>query len=74
MGDNDPLTIAADVLVNSLCHLFHNREPTDLYGDLNRPAAIAAHPLHQNLDSFWNWGGPDLVGDRLYRHPSHNKP
>ncbi len=68
-GDDDPLVIAADVLANSLCHLFHHREAGELYADLNRPEAILAHPLAHNLCTFWNWGGPDLIGDRLYRHP-----
>lgn len=68
-GDNDPLVVAADVLANSLCHLFHHRSPADLYADLNRPEAVRDHPLAKALDAFWNWGGPDLVGDRLYRHP-----
>lgn len=68
-GDDDPLVIAADVLANSLCHLFHHRGPAELYTDLNRPEAILGHPLAHNLCTFWDWGGPDLVGDRLYRHP-----
>jgi hypothetical protein len=68
-GDDDPLVIAADVLANSLCHLFHQRGPRELYTDLNRPDAILAHPLAHHLCAFHNWGGADLVGDRLYRHP-----
>lgn len=67
--DADPIVVAADVLANSLCHHFRNRSDAERYGDLNRPSAVAGHPLAQSLDTFWNWGGADLVGDRLFRHP-----
>ncbi|WP_066798594.1 hypothetical protein [Sphingomonas soli] len=69
VGDEDPIVVAADVLANSLCHLFHNRPPEDLYSDLNRPSAVEDHPLLDVLASFRNWGGPD-PSDRLYRHPA----
>ncbi|NOG73937.1 hypothetical protein [Roseicella sp. DB1501] len=65
----DGLVLAADVLANSLNHLFKHRPPSELYGDLNRPEAVLRHPLAKNLDAFYNWGSGDLVGDRLYRHP-----
>jgi len=68
-GDDDPLVVAADVIANSLSHLFHQRSSADLYSDLNRPEAVRDHPLADALDSYRNWGGPDLMGDRLYRHP-----
>ncbi|HEY0312294.1 MAG TPA: hypothetical protein VGC56_07330 [Allosphingosinicella sp.] len=69
VGDEDPIVVAADVLANSLCHLFHNRSPEELYGDLNRPLAVESHPLRQVLATFLNWGGPD-ISDRLFRHPA----
>lgn len=68
VSDEDPLVVAADVLANSLCHLFHSRQGDELYADLNRPSAILAHPLAHALCSFSSWGGPD-ISDRLYRHP-----
>lgn len=74
VGDEDPIVIAADVLANSLHHHFRSRGPDQLYQALNRPAAVAGHPLALNLDTFWNWGGDDLVGDRLYRHPLARSP
>ncbi len=67
--EGDGLVLAADVLANSLNHLFKNRPRSELYGDLNRPEAVAHHPVAKNLDAFKNWGSGDLVGDRLYRHP-----
>jgi len=69
VNDADPIVLAADALANSLCHHFRNRSDAERYGDLNRPSAVAGHPLAQSLDTFWNWGGADLVGDRLFRHP-----
>jgi hypothetical protein len=69
VGDEDPIVVAADVLANSLCHLFHNRSPDELYGDLNRPSAVKRHPLLPRLDTFIDWGYRD-ISDRMYRHPA----
>jgi hypothetical protein len=56
-GDDDPLVVAADVLANSLAYLFHHRGPDQLHADLNRPAAVADHPLHQSLDASGTGAG-----------------
>lgn len=69
VGDEDPIVVAADVLANSLCHLFHKRSPGDLYADLNRPSAVEGHPLVNVLATFKDWGGSD-ISDRMYRHPA----
>ncbi|WP_066663325.1 MULTISPECIES: hypothetical protein [unclassified Sphingomonas] len=69
VGDEDPIVVAADVLANSLCHLFHHRAPDELYGDLNRPSAVESHPLLDVLATFKDWGDRD-ISDRMYRHPS----
>lgn len=69
VGDEDPIVVAADVLANSLCHHFHTRPAEKLYEDLNRPSAVATHPLLHVLASFKNWGGSD-ISDRMYRHPA----
>ena len=65
----DGLVLAADVLANSLYHLFKTRPASERFSPLNTPAAVAAHPLAKNLDAFSNWGEGDLLGDRLYKHP-----
>ncbi len=72
--EGDPLVVAADVLANGLLHHFRRRTGAELYGELNRPAAVRGHPLAANLDTFLNWGGPDLVGDRMFRHPKAPVP
>jgi hypothetical protein len=69
LAGGDGLVLAADVLANSLHHLFKHRPEDQLYRALNRPAAVANHPLARNLNTFRNWGGPDLIGDCLFRHP-----
>jgi lysyl-tRNA synthetase class I len=69
IAEGDGLVLAADILANSLNHLFKNRDLYDRYKPLNTPIAVARHPLAQNLDSFENWGSGDFVSDRLYRHP-----
>lgn len=66
---NDGAVLAADVLANSLNHHFNKRGEQDRYAPLNRPEAIAGHPLERNLCVFHDWGIGDL-GDRLWRHPS----
>lgn len=67
--EGDGYVLAADVLANSLNHLFKNRTSFELYGPLNHPQAIAAHPLADSLAAFYDWGGGDLIGDRLFSHP-----
>lgn len=70
--DSDGLVLVADVLANSLNHLFKNRNTDALYGPLNSMDAVAGHPLAAHLDSFNNWGNGDCIGDVLYRHPKAN--
>lgn len=65
----DGYVLAADVLANSLNHMFKNRSPTDLYAPLNAPEAIEQHPIGDSLAAFRNWGNGDIVGDALYQHP-----
>lgn len=67
--DSDGLVLAADVLANSLNHLFKNRNADTRYGPLNCKDAVVAHPLAAHLDTFSNWGAEDCVGDGIYRHP-----
>ena len=67
--DGDCFTLAADVLANSLHYLFKNRPESELYRALNEPSAIQDHPLADSLAAFYDWGGGDVIGDRLYSHP-----
>jgi hypothetical protein len=67
---DDGYILAADVLANSLNYLFSHRDQTELYGPLNRPSAITKHPLADCLDSFYNWGSGDLMGDKMWSHPA----
>lgn len=69
VDDNDGMVLAADVLANSLNHLFKHRSGAEKYTRLNYPTAIQHHPLSHNLAAFHDWGDGDLVGDNLYRHP-----
>lgn len=66
---SDGFVLAADVLANSLNHLFQNRDVSAMFGPLNCRDAVANHPLADHLDAFWNWGAGDCIGDGLYRHP-----
>ncbi|MDR2873046.1 MAG: hypothetical protein LBV45_11150 [Xanthomonadaceae bacterium] len=63
---NDGLVLAADVLANSLNHLFTNRTKDTLYTSLNCKDAIVGHPLAACLNVL---GESDLIDDVIYRHP-----
>ena len=69
VDNNDGIVLAADVLANHLNYLFMNRDSTEKYGPLNTPSAVSKHPLADHLNAFWDWGGGDFLGDRIYRHP-----
>ena len=70
ISDGDGYVLAADVLVNSLYHLFKNRDQSELYKPLNKPTAIRDHPIADHLASvFSDWGRDNLMGDKLFRHP-----
>lgn len=70
----DGVTLAADVLANSLNHLFMSRDESELYAPLNDNAAIKHHPLAKQFTLFGNPGVGDIVGDRLRAHPKAPKP
>ena len=69
IDEGDVYIVAADVIANSLYHLFKNRDQSERYEPLNTPAAIINHPLADNLWHFQQWFNDDPVGDQLYRHP-----
>lgn len=71
--EGDGLVLAADVLANSLNHLFKHRTDAERYGPLNTPKAVAGHPLAEHLDAFNDWGSGDPVGDGLYKHPKSSE-
>ena len=70
VGDGDGYVLAADVLANSLNHLFKNRKESERYNPLNEPTAIRCHPLAAQLTAIRDWGEGDLFADRLYQHPN----
>jgi hypothetical protein len=55
-------------------YLFKHRDPAELYKPLNRPEAIAKHPIASHFATFYDWGIGDLVGDRLWAHPKGRDP
>ncbi len=72
VGDEDPIVVAAAVLANGLCHHFHNRTAEQLYDDLNRPSAVATHPLLYVLASFKDRGGPVARERRVRSRPGQS--
>jgi len=68
VDDDDGLVLAADVLANSLRHLFLSRRGRERYRALNTREAVANHPLYDCLDSFWRRDGYNHADD-FYGHP-----
>lgn len=72
--ENEGIVLAADVLSNSLLHLFHHRTSDTLFSPLNSPDAIRAHPLADQLTAFYDWGDGFDFGDTIFRHPRASGP
>lgn len=70
---DDGVTLAADVLANSLNHMFSHRDESERYGPLNDNAAIKHHPLAGHFSLFGNPRVGDIVGDRLRAQPKAPK-
>lgn len=68
VDDGDGLALAADILANSLCHLFHHRSESELYSALNTVDAVQCHQLRDHLDTYWNWESYNFT-DTYYAHP-----
>lgn len=71
---DDGVTLAADVLANSLNHMFTHRDESERYAPLNDNAAIKRHPLAGHFSLFGNPRVGDIVGDRLRAHPKAPEP
>ena len=69
VDDSDGLVLAADVIANSLTHLFHNRPDGERFTALNTPKAFASHQLKAYFDVFKSWGEYSFP-DTFYRHPN----
>ncbi|MFC1588185.1 hypothetical protein ACFL54_07740 [Planctomycetota bacterium] len=64
--ENNPLTVVADVLANSLNHIFRSRKLADIGKPLNTNEAIARHPL---ASQFFG-GDMPCISDSIFMHPS----
>ncbi len=72
VDDSHGLSVAADVLANSLNRHFLSRSDAERYGPLNSRLAVESHPLFACLDSIYSWS-EELIGDGLYAHPEWKK-
>jgi hypothetical protein len=63
------LTLAADVLSNSVYHHLQSLQQTRLGAHLNREDAIAGHPLAAQVRSAWTNTQLNYLADAVYGHP-----
>lgn len=71
VSEDTPLTLAADVLANSIHHHLTKSPPEDRRGaSLNTKAAIAGHPLDRHFYACWDGVGEgNYSADALFMHP-----
>lgn len=63
------LTLAADVLVNSLYYFFENRAQKDKGSSLNTIESIKGHPLEALFLKLWNDESINWFSDAIFMHP-----
>lgn len=68
-SDTGPM-VAADVLANSLCHLFSQRSPAEAGQPLNTPRAVCDHVLKDNFVGLWSNPRGLYFADSAYMHPA----
>jgi hypothetical protein len=66
---NDALTVAADVLANSLNYLFVQRTDQDRGKPLNRVESVQQHPLRSQFSLLWSNPDTEYFVDAVYQHP-----
>lgn len=68
--DTSPLTLAADILANSLNHHFTKLRPDQERGcSLSTPDAVEGHPLANQFYGLWDDSFSNYAADALYMHP-----
>ena len=68
--DDNLLTLAADVLANSVHHHLRQIQDNTPGASLNSPEAIHGHPLQHLVYGAPSGGGSVNVADTVYRHPN----
>lgn len=66
------LTLAADVLANSINHHFRTRPQEQKMTALNDAQAIQGHPLKSVMSGIWNGEGL-YASDALFKHPGSTR-
>jgi len=65
------LTLAADVIANSLNYHFKNRPVTDLGENLNDNNAMQNYPLLKLMYGIWDSDEVNYVSDAVFMHPEN---
>jgi hypothetical protein len=68
--ETSPLTLAADILANSVHFQLRSAQQRSLGLDLNREEAMAGHPLEKLLCCSWTETETNYVADAVYMRPS----
>lgn len=67
-----PLTVAADVLANSINYYFRSK-PNALHALPNKPDAIRDHPLHSLFYGLWEEENFNWAADAIFMHPEYEE-
>lgn len=69
--ETSPLTVAADVIANSINYHFRSK-PDSADALPNTPDAIPNHPLHPLFYGMWEDVNINWFADAIYMHPEYN--
>jgi hypothetical protein len=72
-SEDSSLTLAADIIANSLHYHFRQREDENIVNSLNTNAAINGHPLEQLIYGTWNQSEQNYYADAVFMHPEKQK-
>jgi len=65
---NSGLTLVADILANSINHIFKSREKNDIGKPLNDKESIKSHPLINQFYGLMDEGEQACMSDTIYMH------
>lgn len=63
------MTLAADVLANSLYHHFTQRKEKKIGKSLNTKYAVKGYPLQNLIQQLWVEENMNYFTDAIYMHP-----
>jgi len=69
-SEDSCLTLAADIIANSLHYHFRERAKKSIGKSLNTATAIRGHPLEKYMYGIWGTSKLSYYADAVFKHPS----